>query len=73
MSLCGGGSGVLFRVVSGGAGCRINAAAVEYCARQVHRDATANSVRESFSEDSRKGYLSSEITIITDELKANDL
>ena len=73
MSLCGGGSGVLFRVVGGGAGCRINAAAVvEYCARQLHRDTTANSVRESFSEDSRKGYSSSDMTIMTDEFKAND-
>ena len=59
MSLCGGGSGVLFRAVGGG--CRLNAlsaAAVDHCAsnaflqqRKIQRDATSGSVRESFSEE----------------------
>ena len=63
MSLCGGGSGALFRAVGGG--CRLHAlsstsVAVDHCAsgalllqqrRQIQRDATSNSVRESFSED----------------------
>ena len=63
MSLCGGGSGALFRAVGGG--CRLHtlstSVAADHCAsgallqqqrRQVQRDATSNSVRESFSEDS---------------------
>ena len=63
MSICGGGSGALFRAVGGG--CRLHAlsstsVAVDHCAsgalllqqrRQIQRDATSNSVRESFSED----------------------
>ena len=53
---------MLFRAVGGG--CRLNAlsaAAVDHCAsnaflqqRQIQRDATSNSVRESFSEDSSR-------------------
>ena len=64
MSLCGGGSGALLRAVGGG--CRLNAlggaaVAIDHCAsnsflqqRQIQRDATSNSVRESFSEDSSR-------------------
>ena len=61
MSLCGGGSGVLLRTVGGG--CRLGAlgssVAVDHCVsgaflqqRQIQKDATSNSVRESFSEES---------------------
>ena len=63
MSLCGGGSGALLRAVGGG--CRLNAlgaaVAIDHCAsnsflqqRKIQRDATSNSVRESFSEDSSR-------------------